>query len=164
MAEKIGGYCSIRGCSQLAGHSGHCDTDDLEHYMTACSRLKSENARLQDGYDSLKCQYDEEHDKLLALVAREGELVAALEEAKSSVWEALSHIEFSETKDLPRLHALLTKADKVFTAALAQGKKGRCNNKEEDEIEAQPKADSDDALRMRVASLERKLQEGEGKR
>ena len=28
------------------------------------SRAKAANARLQDGYDGLKCQYDEEHDEL----------------------------------------------------------------------------------------------------
>ena len=32
---------------------------------TRIADLEAENARLQDGYDSLKCQYDEEHDELL---------------------------------------------------------------------------------------------------
>ncbi|KKN16077.1 hypothetical protein LCGC14_0979660 [marine sediment metagenome] len=50
---------------------------------------------------------------------REGELVSALERAKSLVWESLSYIEHSEQTSLSHLHALLTKADKVFTAALS---------------------------------------------
>ena len=38
--------------------------------MVRDSELEAENARLQDGYDGLKYQYDEEHDKLLRLQAR----------------------------------------------------------------------------------------------
>jgi hypothetical protein len=43
----------------------------------------------------------------------------ALEKAKSSVWEALSHIENSQHKSLAHLHALLTKADEAISPALA---------------------------------------------
>ena len=54
-------------------------TDELEHYMTACSRLKAENVRLQDGYDGLKFFYNEQHDKLLQLQERVEELEWQLE-------------------------------------------------------------------------------------
>ncbi len=37
--------------------------------LKALADLRAENARLQDGYDSLKCQYDEEHDELLGYKA-----------------------------------------------------------------------------------------------
>ncbi len=44
-----------------------CDTEDV---LARTAELEAENARLQDGYDGLKYQYDEEHDKLLRLQAR----------------------------------------------------------------------------------------------
>jgi hypothetical protein len=46
------------------------------------AELEAENARLQDGYDGLKCQYDEEHDKLLRLQERVEKSQAVLVKAK----------------------------------------------------------------------------------
>ena len=57
-------------CLSCAGpdgfHEPHCQQER--------DSLRAENARLQDGYDGLKYQYDEEHDKLLRLQARVEEL------------------------------------------------------------------------------------------
>jgi hypothetical protein len=51
--------------------------------------------------------------------AEKAVLVAALEKAKSLVWESLSHIEHGQQKSLAHLHALLTKADKAISPVLA---------------------------------------------
>ncbi len=46
------------------------------------TELEAENTRLQDGYDGLKCQYDEQHDELLSLVALAERRKEALEGVK----------------------------------------------------------------------------------
>jgi len=55
------------------------------------SDLRAENARLQDGYDGLKYQYDEQHDELLRLRERveqaERERDRALGELTASISE-----------------------------------------------------------------------------
>ena len=52
------------------------DADAVVDFFRELALSRAENARLQDGYDGLKFQYDEEHDELLgykALAERRGE-------------------------------------------------------------------------------------------
>ena len=55
MDKRIGGYCSIRGCSQLAGHSGRCDAEAYDDVDS----LRAENARLQARVEVLEKALEE---------------------------------------------------------------------------------------------------------
>ena len=65
-------------CGFCGAHAGH---KRLTCYAEL-ERERAENARLQDGYDSLKCQYDEEHDRLLSLQTRVEEAEQEIERRK----------------------------------------------------------------------------------
>ena len=56
------------------GRCPACQFGEFHHVSCQLGQSEAENARLQDGYDSLKCQYDEEHDKLLRLQERVEEI------------------------------------------------------------------------------------------
>ena len=77
--------------------------------------LKAENARLRDGYDSLKCQYDEEHDELLrykALAERCMEASQALLDAlgQPRVASGLRHGRSEVMLRIGNLHAAINAA------------------------------------------------------